>query len=92
MKFKPPLFHEVWVTYLNKLVEATKLIVEEHKAIWKKTGCTILTYGWTHLRRRTILNFLVNKPKGAIFLKSIDASDITKKADKIFKMMDEVVD
>ncbi|GAU36121.1 hypothetical protein TSUD_374840 [Trifolium subterraneum] len=92
MGFKPPSYHEVRVTYLNKQVEATKLIVEEHKAIWKKTGCTIMTDGWTDRRRRTILNFLVNSPKGTIFLKSIDATDITKTADKVFKMMDEVVD
>jgi hypothetical protein len=80
------------VTYLNKQVEATKLILEEHKAVWKKTGCTIMTDGWTGRRRRTILNFLVNSPKGTVFLKSIDASDITKTADKVFKMMDKVVD
>jgi hypothetical protein len=92
MGFKPPSYHEVRVTYLNKQVEATKLIVEEHKAVWKKTGCTIMTDGWTDRRRRTILNFLVNSPKGTVFLKSIDASDITKTADKVFKMMDEVVD
>jgi hypothetical protein len=77
---------------LNKQVEATKLIVEEHKAVWKKTGCTIMTDGWTDRRRITILNFLVNSPKGIVFLKSIDASYITKTAVKIFKMMDEVVD
>jgi hypothetical protein len=66
--------------------------LEEHKAVWKKTGCTIMTDGWTDRRRITILIFLVNSPKGIVFLKSIDASYITKTAVKIFKMMDEVVD
>ena len=38
------------------------------------------------------MNFLVNSPKGTIFLKSIDASHISKTADKIFKMIDDVVE
>ena len=52
-----------------------------------------MTDGWTDRRRRTILNFLVNSPKGTVFfLKSIDASDICETADKIFRMMDDVVE
>jgi hypothetical protein len=38
-------------------------------------------------KQETILNILVNSPNGTIFLKSIDASDITKTTDKVFKMM-----
>jgi hypothetical protein len=51
-----------------------------------------MTDGWTDRKRRTILNFLVHSPKGTVFLKSIDASDITKTADKVFKMIDDVVE
>jgi hypothetical protein len=65
--------------------------LEEHKAAWKKFECTIMTDGWTDQRRRTIINCLVNSPKGT-FLKSIDASAISKTADKVFKMMDDIVE
>jgi hypothetical protein len=41
---------------------------------------------------RTILNLLVNSPKGTFFLKSIDASDMFESPDKLFKMMDDVVE
>jgi hypothetical protein len=51
-----------------------------------------MTDGWMDKRRRTILNFLVNNPMGTMFLKSIDASDISKIADKVFKMMDDIVE
>jgi len=47
--------------------------------------------GWTDKRRRTLLNFLVNSPKGIVFLKSIDPSHITKTADKFFSMLDQIV-
>lgn len=90
--YKPPSYHDVRVKYLKQKVEMTKKIVEEHRAVWKKVGCSIMTDGWTDTRRRTIINFLVNSPKGTVFLKSIDASNITKTADKIFKMIDEVVE
>ncbi|XLS52131.1 hypothetical protein HN51_012808, partial [Arachis hypogaea] len=90
--FKPPSYDELRGKLLKKKVESTKLTLEEHKAEWKKTGCTIMTDGWTDKRRRTILNFLVNSPKGTVFLKSINASDICKTAEKIFKMIDEVVE
>lgn len=49
-------------------------------------------HGWTDKRRRKILNFLVNSTKGTIFLKSIDASHISKTTDKIFEMIDQIVE
>ncbi|XP_016189421.1 uncharacterized protein LOC107630719 [Arachis ipaensis] len=90
--FKPPSYHELRVPLLKKQVELVHQSLEGHRAYWKQVGCTIMTNGWTDKRRRTILNFLVNSPKGTIFLKSIDASHITKTADKIFKMIDDVVE
>lgn len=50
-----------------------------------------MTDGWTGRRRRTILNFLVNNPKGLIFLKSIDALVISNTSNKVFMMIDDVV-
>ncbi|MCH81698.1 HAT family dimerization domain containing protein [Trifolium medium] len=47
--------------------------------------------GWTDKKRRSICNFLVNSPNGTIFLYSFDTSDISKTTDKVFKMLDDVV-
>lgn len=52
----------------------------------------IMTDGWTDRRKKTIINFLVNSCKGTVFLMSIDALDISKIADRVFKMMDHIVD
>ncbi|XLT87520.1 hypothetical protein S245_009576, partial [Arachis hypogaea] len=41
--FKPPSYDELRGKLLKKKVESTKLTLEEHKAEWKKTGCTIMT-------------------------------------------------
>ena len=85
---KSPSYHEIRVKYLKQQVEKINQILEEHRLCWKKYGCTIMT----DRKRRTILNFLVNSTKGTVFLKSIDASDISKTTDKIFKMTDDVVE
>ena len=47
--------------------------------------------GWTDNRERSITNFLVNSPKGTIFLKSIDISDISKNAENLFQLLDSLV-
>ncbi|KAK2352441.1 hypothetical protein QL285_096432 [Trifolium repens] len=90
--FKPPSYHEIKVKYLDYYYGEISKVVARYRADWEKYGCTIMTDGWTDRKRRTILNFLVHSPKGTVFLKSIDASDITKTADKVFKMIDDVVE
>ncbi|KAK4283016.1 hypothetical protein QN277_000020 [Acacia crassicarpa] len=89
--FKPPSYHECRVKYLKQKYDVTMAVVEKHKALWKKIECIIMTDGWTDKRRRSIINFCVHSSMGIVFLKSIDASHITKTADKIFQMIDEVV-
>ncbi|XP_057719937.1 uncharacterized protein LOC130934380 [Arachis stenosperma] len=47
---------------------------------------------WTDKRQRSIINFLVNSPAGTMFLKSIDASDYVKTGEKVFELLDDVVE
>ena len=63
----------------------------EFKNSWTKTGCTIMSDGWTDSRGRTIRNFLVAFPKGTMFLRSVDASDQVKDAHLLFCPLDDVV-
>ncbi|PKI78647.1 hypothetical protein CRG98_001024 [Punica granatum] len=67
-------------------------LLEEHKAMWRKSGCSIMSNGWTDKKKRSICNFLVNSPNGTIFFTSIDTSDISKTADKVFEMIDDIVE
>lgn len=53
------------------------------KATWKKTGCKIMMDAWTDKRRRKILNFLVNIPRGTVFLKSIESSSIKNRRQEL---------
>jgi len=90
--FKPPSYHEIIVKYLKEEVTNTSLVLKAHRDEWKKTRGTIMTNGWTDNKRRTIINFLVNISEEIVFLKFIDASIISKTAEKVFEMMDNIVE
>ena len=48
--------------------------------------------GWTDRRNRTLINFLVNSPKGTMFIESINASSYVKDGKKMFELLDNFVD
>ena len=48
--------------------------------------------GWSDRKNRSICNFLVNSPRGTIFLTSIDTSEISKTKEKVFEMLDDFVE
>lgn len=90
--FIPPSYHEVRVTFFKKEVESISKLVEKYKDEWKKTGCTLILDGWTDNKDRSMTNFLVNSPRGTVFLKSVDTSDIFKNVDNLFELIDSMVE
>jgi len=53
---------------LSPLVKLTNDALEERRAKWRTTGCTIMTDGgWTDKRRRIILNLIGNSRKETVF-------------------------
>ncbi|XP_028100177.1 uncharacterized protein LOC114299600 [Camellia sinensis] len=88
----PPSYHEIRVTFLKKEVQETLQLLDEFKEQWKKTGCTIMSDGWSDRKRRSICNFLVNSPNGTIFLSLLDTSDISKTGENVFEMLGEIVE
>lgn len=66
--------------------------MDEIKTTWNKTGVSLLSDGWSDMRNRSLVHFLVNNQHGTIFLKTIDASDCVKDAQKLFELLAEVVE
>ncbi|XP_042466180.1 uncharacterized protein LOC122048713 [Zingiber officinale] len=89
---KLPSYYEIRDTFLKREVVETLNVIQKYKEEWSKTGCTIMSDGWTDQRKRTMCNFLVNSPSGTVFLSSVETTDISKTADKIFEMLDDVVE
>jgi len=50
-----------------------------------------MTNGWIDKEKSTIINFLVNNPKGIVFIKSIDATAISKTTREVFEMKDKTL-
>ncbi|XP_073053699.1 uncharacterized protein [Primulina eburnea] len=71
---KPPSYHESRVPLLQKEIAYTNELLKENRDECEKYGCSIMSDGWTDRKHRTLINFLVNSPKGTMFLESVDAS------------------
>ena len=83
--YKPSSYHDIREKLLKQVVEKTGVLLQEYKDERKRTSCTIMFDGWTGKKRRLVCNFLVNSPKGIVFLYSLDTSDISKIVEKVFK-------
>ncbi|XP_061351356.1 uncharacterized protein LOC133296400 [Gastrolobium bilobum] len=88
---KPSTYHEVRVSYLKKEVDLVHTSLDKYKLEWKKIGCTLMSDGWTDRNGRSLTNFLVNSPRGTVFIKYVDTSSFIKDAEKMFELLDEMV-
>lgn len=79
-----------WI--LKEEEKTTEQIVNDIKATWKRTGVSLLSDGWFDIRNTSLINFLVNNPHGTVFFKTVDASDCVKDAEKLFELLDSVIE
>ena len=90
---KPPSMYELRVPLLKQEVKEVEEKVTEHKKEWADKGCSILSDGWRDsVVSKDIINFMVNSPKGSIFVKSMDVSNVSKDANLLFGILDKMVD
>jgi len=87
-----PSYNEIRVPLLNKEVEYTEKLLQDHKLQWSKHGCSIMSDAWTDRKQRCLINILVNSPTRLMFVKSIDGSNFLKTGEKIFEMLDSLVE
>lgn len=89
--YKSSSYHDVREELLKQAVQKIDDTLQEFRDKWKRTGCSIMSNGWTNKRRHSVCNFLVNNPKGIVFLYSLDISNISKITNEVFKMLNDVV-
>jgi hypothetical protein len=65
---------------------------KDHERAWKHFVCTLMSNGWTDKRGRHLINFLVNSPEGAYFLKSVDASSEVQDAAMLAGLLEERIE
>jgi hypothetical protein len=59
--------------FQNEKIDCTRRL-EEPKESWEVTRCTMMSDGRIDHKGRTLLNFLVNCPRGIGFIKFVDGS------------------
>lgn len=89
--YRMPSYHALRNKLLNRVVQDAGAYCDELKKTWEVTGCSVLVDRWTERAARTVINFFVYCPKGIMFLKSVDASGITKSAEALLNLFDSVV-
>ncbi|XP_026398659.1 uncharacterized protein LOC113294481 [Papaver somniferum] len=85
-----PSYHHIRTNLFGKQLEEMKKFVETFKPYWKRFGCTIMSDGCTDEKGRHLINFMVNCPKGSVFLK-VDASSRTNDQFYIVELVNEVL-
>ena len=89
--FKGPSFYELRGPLLENAIHEVNDFLLDIKNYWKVYGCSVMSDGWTNQKQQPIMNFLVYCPRGAMFLKSINTSGLTKDAKTLFNIFDSVV-
>jgi len=90
---KPPSMYEAKVSLLKIKVKDTEKAMVENKKELAKNGCSILSEGWRDSTvQNDIVNFLVNSPKGSVFIKPMNVSDVVKDANLQFKILDDLAE
>lgn len=89
--YRMPSYHSLRGKLLNKSVQDAGEYGEELKKSWEVTGCSVMVDRWMDKTGRTVINFFIYCPKGILFLKSVDASDISNCPDALLDLFDGVV-
>lgn len=68
-----PDYKQMRTTILDDEIARISSALDPIRRGWAKFGCTILSDGWTDIRRRHIINILVSSCLGTYFLRAVDA-------------------
>ncbi|XP_018436020.1 uncharacterized protein LOC108808357 [Raphanus sativus] len=93
MGLKPPSMYEIRFPLLQKEVAIVQDELVPNREEWAAKGCTIMSDGWRDsVVQKDIINFLVNSPKGSVFIRSKEVSEVVKDATLLFKLLDDMVE
>lgn len=89
---EPPTYHDLRSWILKNSVEEVRNNTDKYRAMWGRTGCSVLVDQWNTESGKVLLSFLVYCPEGTVFLESVDASDIINSSDALYGLLRRVVE
>ncbi|MCL7051680.1 hypothetical protein MKW94_021792 [Papaver nudicaule] len=90
--YKVPSSDDLKGWILKGELKAMREQVLEVVCSWESTGCSILLDGWTNVEGRIMINFVVDSPRGPIFIKSADCSDSIGDVDAMVSLLSGVIE
>ncbi|KAI3990265.1 hypothetical protein MKX01_037604 [Papaver californicum] len=90
--YKVPNCDDLKGCILEEELKAMREHVLEVVCSWGSTGCSILLDGWTDEKGRDLINFVVDSPRGPIFMKSADFSDSIGDVDAMVSLLSGVIE
>ncbi|KAL6513274.1 hypothetical protein OROGR_020760 [Orobanche gracilis] len=88
---KPPTYHEARVPMLKQEINHTKLLLKDNEIEKSVYGCSLMADGWRDRKGRSLINFLINTPRGSMFVESVDASSYSHTGQKMFELLDRFI-
>lgn len=89
--YKMPSCHSLRVKLLGKCTNEVGEFCKELRKSWEVTGCTVMVDRFIDTIGRTIINFFIYCPKGTMFLKSVDVSQIETTLDGLVNLFESIV-
>ncbi|XP_054793744.1 uncharacterized protein LOC129299303 [Prosopis cineraria] len=90
--YKPPSYNALLGPLLQKERANIERLLEPIKGTWSNKGVSIVTYGWTDIQRRSLINVMAVFDGDAMFLKAIDGSKEHKDRFYMAELMREVIE
>lgn len=89
--YKMPTCHSLMGKLLDRSVRDVGVYVEELRKSWEVTGCSVLVDRWMDRTGSVVINFFVYCPRGTMFLKSVDLSEISESPEGLLNLFDSIV-
>ncbi|XP_009418974.2 uncharacterized protein LOC103999056 [Musa acuminata AAA Group] len=89
--YKMPSHHSLKGKLLSRCTTDAEEISKELRKSWEVTGCTVLVDRLMDTAGRSIINFFVYCPKGTMFLKSVDVSQIETSLEGLVHLYESII-
>lgn len=92
VEYSIPSFQELKGCLLQDEVKEMQEYVKKIRHSWASTGCSILLDGWIDEKCRRLVNFFVDCPLGAVYLRSADVTSFMGDVGKLQLLLDGVIE
>ncbi|KAJ8460088.1 hypothetical protein OPV22_033014 [Ensete ventricosum] len=89
--YKMPSHHSLRGKLLSRCTTDAEEISKELRKSWEVTGCTVLVDRLMDTAGRSIINIFVYCPKGTMFLKSVDVSQIETTLEGLVHLFESII-